>query len=451
MSEHFAHDQLWQQLELRNEALLKCIRKREANAAQKEPGKAKRRVTFALDAENDDHDNKSQDAGHGVDSDSDSDDNEDLDDENDDEDEEVDGDGDDSADDDDDRRVGKGKKSAPPLEEDIDEKNLTPFQKAALAARREMEAMESASVESRPWHLRGEVSAFSRPKDSLLEEEHTMQHDLAARPRSVIMDVDMNETLETMIKQRIVDGLFDDITPSLPPEYAKNKRKDDKDDLPEVSQEQSKEGLGELYAREYSEQQQHEQEERARSAAASKSSLVEKQRSGDELLTDAQQTVNRLYSKLADKLDALASLHFTPTSSMGLGDDDNKDMVVKQVKKAVTAEEVIPEGTSDADVLTAHEVFSAQRNATKNEDERTKGERKARRRANKARAKKKSAALHARASSDAFHSGKEADRRRAERMGVVDKKTGIAKGAVDGATIGANRGDHDKAADSLRL
>lgn len=57
----FAHHQLWLQLDLRNKAMIKCIRKREAKAVQEESAKAKRRCTFALDLEYDDSNGKFED------------------------------------------------------------------------------------------------------------------------------------------------------------------------------------------------------------------------------------------------------------------------------------------------------------------------------------------------------------------------------------------------------
>lgn len=83
----------------------------------------------------------------------------------------------------------------------------------------------------------------------------------------------------------------------------------------------------------------------------------------------------------------------------------NEDMFLKQVKKAVTTEAVMPEGTIDADVLTAHRLFSAQRNHANGKDESTKGKRKARRWDNKARSRMKSTLLQAGPAAPCFTAG----------------------------------------------
>lgn len=62
-------------------------------------------------------------------------------------------------------------------------------------------------AQEKPWVLNGEVSAKSRPMNSLLAEH--LDFDVAMKLPEKITKETTNK-LESLIKQRILDGLFDD-------------------------------------------------------------------------------------------------------------------------------------------------------------------------------------------------------------------------------------------------
>lgn len=300
-------------------------------------------------------------------------------------------------------------------EKEVDEEE-TNLQKRRAKMRKAIEAIEDANVSAKPWMLRGEVSAASRPKDSLLDTE--LSHDVSGAPKSFVSS-EMNEDLEDVIKQRIVDGLFDDVVMALPDEYEANK-KGEKKELPEISQEKPTESLADVYEREYNE----EQEEKKKQMLASQS--VE--RNEDKPETEEQKEVNDLFSKLAKKLDALTSLHFKPT------EQDEKEIEVKSNVKAISKEEAIPDAVSDGNLLAPREVFSVDDKKAKGEREKSKDERRANRRRNKTKGKKSKvmdeAAKNAKTQADPVL----ADKRRAEnalaRRGKKAKNTdGDASGS----------------------
>lgn len=104
-------------------------------------------------------------------------------------------------------------------------------------------------VTDKQWQLKGETTAKTRPKESLLEEY--LEYDHTTRQAPVTSET-TTEDLESMIKRRIRDKAFDDVERKVKPvemlyEFKKQVVLD---------QEKSKVGLGEVYEQEYLKQQQ---------------------------------------------------------------------------------------------------------------------------------------------------------------------------------------------------
>lgn len=95
------------------------------------------------------------------------------------------------------------------------------------------------------------------------------------------MTLESTAALEDIIKQRIADEAWDDVERKEPPKPAPSS------ELPEVSQEKSKEGLADIYAKDYAKQ------------VLGASGPDAKQQTRDE--------ISMLYTKLCGKLDALTS------------------------------------------------------------------------------------------------------------------------------------------------
>ena len=93
------------------------------------------------------------------------------------------------------------------------------------------------------WSTKGEILAKERPKDSLLTK--SMDFEVGLRPPP-IPDKEFTNKLENMIKQRIIDDIFDD--PIKKDFINLNEEKKAENDL---DFEKSKKGLGEIYEEKY--------------------------------------------------------------------------------------------------------------------------------------------------------------------------------------------------------
>lgn len=107
------------------------------------------------------------------------------------------------------------------------------------------------NLEDKPWQLKGEVTAKTRPQDSLMQEYLEFEHTTRKAP---IIDATFTERIEQMIKQRLKDKAFDDVERKVRPvemqyEYRKQVALD---------MEKSKLGLAQVYEQEFLKQQQKE-------------------------------------------------------------------------------------------------------------------------------------------------------------------------------------------------
>lgn len=108
--------------------------------------------------------------------------------------------------------------------------------------RKKIAAIEQTLIADKPWQLKGEVSARSRPVNSLLFEDVNFEQ----RTKAPIITPESTEALEELIKQRIKDNKFDDPEKKVKPTQAKGAQARQV----EVSSEKSKVGLAQLYEQE---------------------------------------------------------------------------------------------------------------------------------------------------------------------------------------------------------
>ncbi|XP_054627487.1 U3 small nucleolar ribonucleoprotein protein MPP10 [Dunckerocampus dactyliophorus] len=195
------------------------------------------------------------------------------------------------------------------------------YEKCQEKMSHKIEALEKAALAEKSWQLSGEVTAQSRPENSMLEEDLDFEH--ASRTAPAITE-ETTLQLEDIIKQRIKDQAFDDVVRKEKPkeevfEYKKRLTLD---------HEKSKQSLAEIYEQEYLKQTQQKTEEEE---------------------NPAHVEIQKLMDTLFLKLDALSNFHFTPKPSA-------PEVKVVSNLPSVTMEEVTPVSASDGTLLAPEEI-----------------------------------------------------------------------------------------------
>ncbi|KAI0973887.1 Mpp10 protein-domain-containing protein [Xylaria arbuscula] len=155
----------------------------------------------------------------------------------------------------------------------------------------EIRKLEAASVAQKEWTMSGEAKAVERPMNSLLEEDLDFEH--AGKPVPVITP-DINESIEDLIKRRILAREFDEVIRRRPDaaEFSSNTRRG----LASIEDTKSKQGLAEIY-----------EEEHVKNA--NPDSYVSK---ADEKLRKEEKEIEQMWKEISSKLDALSSWHYRP-------------------------------------------------------------------------------------------------------------------------------------------
>lgn len=213
------------------------------------------------------------------------------------------------------------------------EKGEKPIKKADKLTK-QTEDMERELLAEKPWQMRGETVGTARPVESLLDSTPEFE---TATKQAPIITVEKTMSLEEVIKKRILDEDWDDVVPRELPDVAWNKKHGE---LPEVSQEKSKLGLGELYEREY-----------MKKALGYDADKTEKETEEEK----AKNEMKSLFANLCSKLDALSNYHFAPRP---IADEAEVRPVTKP---AIAMEEVLPLHFSDARGVAPEEVYGGKR------------------------------------------------------------------------------------------
>mmetsp|Transcript_41934 Transcript_41934/g.58622 ORF Transcript_41934/g.58622 Transcript_41934/m.58622 type:complete len:318 (+) Transcript_41934:174-1127(+) len=217
-----------------------------------------------------------------------------------------------------------------------------------LKMRKRVQKYEDELVESKPWQMMGQASKFDRPDESLLEESVTFEH--ATRTKPTITE-EHTESLEDIIRRRIRDEAFDDVTPKTV-EDMRTRKKVTKE---EISTEKSNKSLADLYEEDYvnKQQQQNKQAEEEEK----------------EELSEDQKEIQVLFRRVMHNLDKMSNFHFTPSLP------EISVSVHTPAEKALTVEEVTPAAVSTEDLLVPEEVYAKPRKLPKSSAEKTKEER----------------------------------------------------------------------------
>ncbi|KAK1812306.1 U3 snoRNP protein [Friedmanniomyces endolithicus] len=163
--------------------------------------------------------------------------------------------------------------------------------KAALAE--EIRKLEAANVAKREWTLSGEARAADRPLNSLLEED--LEFERAGKPIPVIT-AEVSESIEALIKRRILAYDFQDLVRRRPDDLATGGKDSKRGILAyEVDDNKSKKGLAEEY-----------EEEHLRRTDPNFTDAK------DEKAQKEEKEIEALWNKIRSDLDSLSSWHFRP-------------------------------------------------------------------------------------------------------------------------------------------
>jgi len=183
-------------------------------------------------------------------------------------------------------------------------------ERAELAQR--IAELEEAATAEKPWMLKGESMARQRPTDSLLQAgDLDVAYQRRAAPE---LTKEAAEQIDDVIKRRIAEAQFDDLVPR------------DANGVPAapveavLSTQQSKDGLGDVYAKDYEERVlRHVPQAQA-------------ERSKEHV------EVRAMFDQVVRKLDALSNFFFTPKPPPTPNNNNNKAPDVP----AALMEEVTP-------------------------------------------------------------------------------------------------------------
>ncbi|SPO23631.1 related to MPP10 - component of the U3 small nucleolar ribonucleoprotein [Ustilago trichophora] len=250
---------------------------------------------------------------------------------------------DDEEEQDDDDGVNTARRVAGDLFADSDDEadaqeKLSTHEKRVAALKEEIARLEDENVAKKDWTLMGEAGTRARPQDSLLEQD--LEFERAAKVTPQVTE-EMTESIEDLIKRRILDQNFDDVI-----------RRREMEALPflpsrllELSDSKSAKSLAELYEEEYQAARGVDGEDGAPVAEA------------DAKLAKEHEEITALYDDIFNKLDALSNAHFTPKAPKA---------TIQTLTNApsVSIETALPSTASSSTMLAPEEVYERSRHST---------------------------------------------------------------------------------------
>ena len=206
----------------------------------------------------------------------------------------------------------------------------------------EMDRLEQKLISEKPWQLKGEVQSKNRPRDSLLDEE--LDFELARNPVPQTQTKVVTDEIENIIKQRILDMVYDDVKP---------KRALDKLNTKTAPQdfmdyEKSKKSLAELYEEDFKREVLH----------IPINTELER----------AKKEITVVFRKLCYNLDLMSSLH--PVAKPVVRDIEVK----RSDTPALVMEEILPFGINKEVLSNPTEVFDPKNTNLKAKEEMTKSD-----------------------------------------------------------------------------
>lgn len=221
---------------------------------------------------------------------------------------------------------------------------LSTHERRKVELAEEIRKLEAANVAKREWTLSGEARAADRPVNSLLEEN--LDFERAGKPIPVVT-AEVSESIEELIKRRILAHDFQDILRRRPDDLGTGKDgRRGRVDF-ELEDSKSKKGLAEEYEEEYSKQMDP--------------NYVDIK---DEKLAKEQKEIERLWREVCGQLDSLSSWHFRPRQPV-------PQLDIRVDAPAVTMEDARPTAGGEvagASQLAPQEVYKGGESSNKKEE-----------------------------------------------------------------------------------
>lgn len=216
---------------------------------------------------------------------------------------------------------------------------LSTLEKQQREIQKQIERYEAENVGEKKWQVKGEVSAVQRPANSLLESH--LDFERSSKPAPVITQ-EVTDSLEDLIRARILKNDFDDIPRRIPdtlPEFKPSK-------LADISESKSKKSLGELYEQDFLKQTDPE--------------AFETQK--NEQLDAAHQTIVDSFQALSRKLDALSAWHYAPKAP-------KPTLSIVAETAAISMEDAQPTALAQSSTLAPHEVYTPKQDSTQQQQQ----------------------------------------------------------------------------------
>ncbi|KAH8925990.1 Mpp10 protein [Atractiella rhizophila] len=217
---------------------------------------------------------------------------------------------------------------------------LTKHESRLRSLTRQIQSLEEENVSQKEWMMRGEVRSKERPVNSLLEQDLEFEHVSKVVP---VVTQERTESLEEMIKRRILEGSFDDVVRKhsydlsalLPSRYF------------ELENTQSQKSLAEIYEDEFN-----------KDKAAAVDPTFKKDAALDEKTKKQHAEIELLFEQLSSKLDALSNARFTPKAP-------NTTITTITNLPSLAMESALPTATSAATLLAPEEIYTANSSSSK--------------------------------------------------------------------------------------
>jgi U3 small nucleolar RNA-associated protein MPP10 len=184
----------------------------------------------------------------------------------------------------------EGSEDAPSEVDPSDPKSRkSAHERRQLKLAEEIRRLEAASVAKREWTLAGEARAADRPLNSLLEED--LDFERTGKP---VLEVtaEVTESIEELIKRRILTQEFDEVIRRRPDSVPTNTRRG----AFELDDSKPQQSLAEMYEEEHVK-------------AHNPDTYVSK---ADEQLRKEENEIAAIWKDVSAKLDALSSWHYKP-------------------------------------------------------------------------------------------------------------------------------------------